>query len=85
MRLVLNRRSLTVLACLAACLVTSGVAQSQQAKDLTKTLPAAGQLDDGKPNGDGWKSLLADGLSPWAHEKEYWSLKDDVLHGDSQG
>ncbi|MDA0587074.1 MAG: DUF1080 domain-containing protein [Planctomycetota bacterium] len=60
-------------------------AQAEQAKDLTMTLPEAGQLVKGKPAGDGWISLFADGLAAWEHEAEYWSLKDGMLHGESQG
>ena len=50
------------------------------------TLPPEGELKDGKPAGDGWSPLFAgDDLKGWKFEKEYWTLKDGVLHGEYKG
>jgi len=59
--------------------------RSEQARDLTQTLPKSGQLHNGRPTGTGWKSLLGDNLGTWNHEPEYWSLKNGILHGESTG
>lgn len=85
MRPVSTISRLMILAAIAMSVSAFSSAQGEQAKDLTTTLPNAGQLNDGKPTGDGWNSLLADGLSAWEHEAKYWSLKDGVLHGESPG
>ena len=70
---------------LVMILLVSSPARSEQAQDLTQTLPKSGQLQDGEPTGAGWKSLLVNQLTAWDHEAEYWSLKDGVLHGESTG
>ena len=57
---------------------------AQQSKDLTKTLPEAGKLSDGKPAGSGWTSLI-ESLDDWNVDDTYWSLKDGVLHGEYKG
>ncbi|MFT4551321.1 MAG: hypothetical protein ACI9UA_002561 [Pseudoalteromonas tetraodonis] len=71
---------------LALCVfLTAPLAVAQQAKDLTKSLPAEGKLDDkGKPLGEGWSSLIAK-LDGWNAEKQYWTLVDGILHGEKDG
>lgn len=51
---------------------------------LVYTLPDNGKVVNNKPVGAGWVNLIAS-LNDWVATKPYWSLNDDVLHGDYNG
>ena len=71
---------------LAVALLSVAVRADDPDKRLDATLPDAGKLVDGKPVGDGWVHLLdGNDLTGWKAEKEYWTLKDGLLHGEYKG
>ena len=60
------------------------VLSAQVDTSLKNTLPANGKLINNKPVGKGWTNLLGS-LNDWRAEKNYWLLKDALLHGEANG
>ena len=61
----------------------STVAYAQKNNALKITMPASGKLQNNKPAGKGWVSLLDTSL--WVAETQYWQLNNGVLHGETNG
>ena len=51
---------------------------------LQVTLPEQAALVDGKPTGEGWTNLFANGLDDWQYDPKYWSFDDGVLQGKAE-
>lgn len=56
----------------------------QQDTTLSITLPAEGKLDNGKPVGKNWVSLLKS-ADDWNIDNKYWKIENGELHGDYKG
>lgn len=58
-----------------------GTSAAQQDTSFKITMPETGKLNDNKPVGKGWKSLLDTTL--WNAEGKYWQLNNGILHGET--
>jgi len=55
---------------------------AQQDTSFKITMPPNGKLNNNKPVGKGWKSLLDTTL--WKAEGQYWQLNNGILHGETK-
>lgn len=71
---------------MATCLlmICCHAISAQVGTSLKNTLPASGKMIGNKPVGKGWMNLLLS-MDDWNAEKEYWQLKDGMLHGQASG